>query len=52
MAYTKLRDMLELALELQVSSLGLTIDQLMARTGRSRKTVERMLQGLDEIGWR
>ena len=29
MAYTKLRDMLELALELQVSSLGLTIDQLM-----------------------
>jgi predicted DNA-binding transcriptional regulator YafY len=50
MAYTKLRDMLELALELQVSSLGLTIDQLMARTGRSRKTVERMLQGLDEIG--
>ena len=50
MAYTKLRDMLELALELQVSSLGLTIDQLMTRTGRSRKTVERMLQGLDEIG--
>ena len=50
MAYTKLRDMLGLALELQVSSLGLTIDQLMARTGRSRKTVERMLQGLTEIG--
>ena len=50
MAYAKLRDMLELALELQVSSLGLTIDQLMARTGRSRKTVERMLQGLTELG--
>lgn len=50
MAYTQLRDMLELALELQVSSLGLTIDQLMARTGRSRKTVERMLLGLTEIG--
>ena len=50
MAYTKLRDMLDLALELQASSLGLTIDQLMARTGRSRKTVERMLQGLTEIG--
>ena len=50
MAYAKLRDMLELALELQVSSLGLTIDQLMARTGRSRKTVERMLQGLIDLG--
>jgi predicted DNA-binding transcriptional regulator YafY len=50
MAYTKLRDMLDVALELQASSLGLTIDQLMDRTGRSRKTVERMLQGLAEIG--
>lgn len=50
MAYTKLRDMLELALELKASSLGLTIEQLMERTGRSRKTVERMLQGLNEIG--
>ena len=50
MAYTKLRDMLDVALELQASSLGLTIDQLMERTGRSRKTVERMLQGLSEIG--
>ncbi len=50
MAYTKLRDMLGLALELQASSLGLTIDQLMAQTERSRKTVERMLQGLTEIG--
>ncbi|CAN0008480.1 unnamed protein product, partial [Discosporangium mesarthrocarpum] len=50
MAYTKLRDMLDIALELQASSLGLTIDQLMDRTGRSRKTVERMLQGLADIG--
>ena len=50
MAYTQLRDMLDLAFELQTSSLGLTIDQLMARTGRSRKTMERMLQGLAEIG--
>lgn len=50
MAYTKLRDMLDVALELQASSLGLTIDQLKDRTGRSRKTVERMLQGLAEIG--
>lgn len=50
MAYTKLRDMLDLALELQVSSLGLTINQLMVRSGRSRKTVERMLQGLADIG--
>lgn len=50
MAYTKLRDMLDLALELQASSLGLTIGQLMARTARSRKTVERMLQGLGDIG--
>jgi len=50
MAYAKLRDILDLALELQASSLGLTIGQLMERTGRSRKTVERMLQGLAEIG--
>ena len=50
MTYTKLRDMLDLALELQGSSLGLTIDQLMNRSGRSRKTVERMLLGLAEIG--
>jgi predicted DNA-binding transcriptional regulator YafY len=50
MAYTQLRDMLDLALELQASSLGLTIDQLMARMARSRKTVERMLHGLTELG--
>ena len=50
MAYAQLRDILDMALELQASSLGLTIDQLMTRTGRSRKTVERMLQGLSDIG--
>jgi predicted DNA-binding transcriptional regulator YafY len=50
MAYTQLRDILDMALELQASSLGLTVDQLMTRTGRSRKTVERMLQGLSDIG--
>ena len=50
MAYTKLRVMLDVALELQASSLGLTINQLMEQTGRSRKTVERMLQGLSDIG--
>ena len=50
MAYAKTSDMLGLALELQASSLGLTIDQLMERTGRSRKTVERMLDGLADLG--
>ncbi|MEC7943633.1 MAG: hypothetical protein VX178_06235, partial [Pseudomonadota bacterium] len=50
MAYGKMQDMLDLALELQVSSLGLTIEQLMERTGRSRKTVERMLNGLLDLG--
>jgi predicted DNA-binding transcriptional regulator YafY len=50
MAYTQLREILDLALELQASSLGLTIDQLVARSGRSRKTVERMLQAMTDIG--
>lgn len=50
MAYTKLRDMLDLVMELNASSLGLTIEQIMARTGRSRKTAERMLEGLNELG--
>ena len=50
MAYAKMNDMLGLALDLQASSLGLTIDQLMERTGRSRKTVERMLDGLIDLG--
>lgn len=50
MAYAKLCELLETALELQASSLGLTIYQLMERTGRSRKSVERMLAGLAELG--
>ena len=50
MAYAKMNDMLGLALDLEASSLGLTIDQMMERTGRSRKTVERMLNGLADIG--
>jgi predicted DNA-binding transcriptional regulator YafY len=50
LAYAKLCELLETALELQASSLGLTIDQLMERTGRSRKSVERMLAGLAEVG--
>ena len=50
MAYAKLSEMLSFALELQASSLGLTIGQLMDRTGQSRKTVERMLTGLTELG--
>ena len=43
MAYTKLRDLLLLATELQASSIGLTIAEMMERTERSRATVERML---------
>ena len=50
MAYGKLRDVLELATELQASSIGLTIQDMMNKTGRSRKTVERMLSSLDELG--
>ncbi len=50
MAYTKLRDLVELATELQASSLGLTIQDMMARTERSRRTVYRMLDGLYELG--
>lgn len=50
MAYTKLRDLLSLATELQASSIGLTITEMMERTERSRATVERMLAGLYELG--
>ena len=50
MAYTKLRDLLQLATELQGSSIGLTIDEMMKRTERSRDTIERMLMGLYELG--
>ena len=50
MAYNKLVESIELAMELQASSTGLTIKQMMERTDRSRKTVERMLSGLDGLG--
>ena len=50
MAYSKLAVSLKLATELQSSSLGLTIEEMMERTERSRKTVERMLNGLYELG--
>ncbi len=50
MAYTKLRDLVFLAIELQSTSIGLTIDQMAKRTERSRATIERMLAGLSELG--
>jgi predicted transcriptional regulator len=50
LAYTKLRDLVALAIELQSSSIGLTIDEIKDRTERSRATVERMLTGLGELG--
>ena len=50
MAYNKLVASIELAMELQASSTGLTIKQMMERTDRSRKTVERMLAGLNGLG--
>ena len=50
MAYTKLRDLLQLATELQASSIGLTIQEMMTKTERSRASVERMLAGLYELG--
>ena len=39
-----------LATELQATSIGLTINEIMKKTESSRKTVERMLSGLYEIG--
>lgn len=50
MAFSKLRDVLDLAAELSANSAGLTMAQMMERTGRSRRTVERMLAGLFELG--
>ena len=50
MARTKLREMLDLATELQATSVGLTIQDMMAHTERSRRTVERMLTDLKELG--
>jgi predicted DNA-binding transcriptional regulator YafY len=45
-----LRDLLNLATNLSASSSGLTMAQMMALTERSRRTVERMLDGLFELG--
>ena len=50
MARSKLQEMLELATELQASSIGLTIQELMVRTERSRRTVERMMENLKNLG--
>lgn len=50
MAHGQLRDLLNLAHELRAASGGLTMAQMMQRTERSRRTVERMLDGLLELG--
>lgn len=50
MAHGQLRDLIHLAQELRASSGGLTMAQMMQRTERSRRTVERMLDGLAELG--
>ncbi len=50
MKHTKLRDLIQLATELQATSVGLTIEDLMQRTERSRRSVYRMLDGLYELG--
>ena len=50
MGYTKLQELLDLARELQANSIGFTVEQMMDRTERSRKTVERMLRRLSELG--
>ncbi len=51
MSRSKLQEMLELATELQASSIGLTIQELMVRTERSRRTVERMMENLKDMGF-
>lgn len=50
MKHGALRDLLDLATNLSASSGGLTMAQMMALTERSRRTVERMLDGLFELG--
>lgn len=50
MAHGQLRDLIHLAQELRASSGGLTMTQMMQRTERSRRTVERMLDGLADLG--
>ena len=51
MAYTKLRDLIQLAQDLQASSIGLTYEEMIEKLGErghkpSRKTVKRMMDGL------
>jgi len=50
MKHGALRDMIQLAQELSASSKGLTMAEMMAFTERSRRTVERMIHGLFELG--
>lgn len=50
MKHGALRDMIQLAQELSASSRGLTMAEMMTFTERSRRTVERMLDGLYELG--
>lgn len=50
MKHGALRDLLDLATNLSASSGGLTMAQMMRLTERSRRTVERMLDGLFELG--
>lgn len=50
MKHGALRDMIHLAQELSASSKGLTMAEMMTFTERSRRTVERMIQGLFELG--
>ena len=50
MTYGKLRDLVQLARDLQTTSIGLTIDEICEKTERSRKTVHRMLNGLSDLG--
>jgi proteasome accessory factor B len=47
---TRQRDLLLLAQELSASSKGLTMAEMMVATERSRRTVERMLDTLAELG--
>jgi len=51
MSRNKLKEMLDLAREMQASSIGLTVKELMVRTERSRSTVERMMENLKDMGF-
>jgi hypothetical protein len=55
LAYGKLRDLIQLAQDLQASLLGMTYDEIIERLRErglspSKKTVKRMLDGLYELG--